>query len=181
MNEWPTLLQRAQQGDKQAYQVFLKGVLPFLQMRARHYVAAQQRDDFVQEVLLTIHRILHTYQYDLPVEPWLSGILRHKYYENWRKTAQQQRESLSDDDSWHPQVALDEDEQYGVVSRMLAPLHPLQAQALYATKVEEFSVAETASLMQRSSSWVKVNVHRAIQLLKNELTEAETAPGASDE
>ncbi|GHG73404.1 hypothetical protein GCM10010919_26160 [Alishewanella longhuensis] len=171
MNEWPALLQRAQQGDKQAYHTFLKAVVPFLRMRARRYVAPQQLDDFVQDVLLTLHRILHTYQGDLPVEPWLSGILKHKHYESWRQTAQERTQSLAEDESWHPTVELDEDEQYSAVSRLLAPLSEVQAQALYATKVEELSITETATLLQRSAVWVKVNVYRAIQLLRTELAE----------
>lgn len=171
MNEWPALLERAQQGDKQAYDAFLRAVVPFLRLRGRRYVTPQQLDDFVQDTLLTLHRILHTYQYDLPVEPWLSGILRHKYYESWRKTKQTQYETLTEDDSWHPVVSLDEDDQFVAVSRLLSPLNQAQAQALYATKVEELSVAETATLVKRSTAWVKVNVHRAIQLLQTELTE----------
>lgn len=171
MNEWPALLQRAQQGDKQAYHTFLKGVVPFLRLRARRYVGPQQLDDFVQDTLLTLHRILHTYQYDLPVEPWLSGILRHKYYESWRQASNAHNQPLTEDDSWHPVVELDEDEQFVAVSRLLAPLNDVQAQVLYATKVEELSLAETATLVQRSTAWVKVNVHRAIQLLRTELNE----------
>ncbi|MCB5227189.1 sigma-70 family RNA polymerase sigma factor [Alishewanella sp. 16-MA] len=171
MNDWQVLLERAQQGDKQAYSAFLSAIVPFLRMRARRYVPAQHLDDFVQETLLTVHRILHTYQVGLPVEPWLSGILRHKYFESRRQIAANEHQSLSDEDSWQPSVPLDEDEQYQAVSHLLAPLNAAQAQVLYATKVEELSIDETANLMQRSSSWVKVNVFRAIQLLRSELHE----------
>lgn len=102
------------------------------------------------------------YQYDLPVEPWLSGILRHKHYESWCQAGNSHNQPLAEDDSWHPVVELDEDEQFAAVCRLLAPLNDRQAQALFATKVEELSVSETASLMQRSTAWVKVNVHRAV-------------------
>jgi len=172
MNDWPGLLQRAQQGDKQAYHRFLVAILPFLRLRARRYVTAQQVEDFVQDTLLTLHRILHTYQYDLPVEPWLSGILRHKYYESWRHEEYGKHQPLAEDESWHPTIELDEDIQYNAVSHLLAPLSEEQAMALYATKVEELSVSETATLMARSSAWVKVNVHRAIHLLRTELYES---------
>ncbi|WP_423187243.1 RNA polymerase sigma factor [Alishewanella sp. d11] len=171
MNEWPALLQRAQLGDKQAYQRFLTEALPFLRSRARRYVSAQQVEDLVQDVLLTVHRILHSYQYDLPVEPWLSGILRHKYYESWRELAKGTWQPLAEDDSWHPVADFAEESQADAVTRVLAPLNAEQAQALFATKVAELSVQETANLMQRSVAWVKVNVHRAIVLLRTELTE----------
>ncbi|CAM5190402.1 sigma-70 family RNA polymerase sigma factor [Alishewanella longhuensis] len=171
MNEWPALLQRAQQGDKQAYHRFLTAVLPFLRVRARRYVTAQHVEDFVQDVLLTLHRILHTYQYDLPVEPWLSGILRHKYYESWRQLPYGAHQPLADDESWHPAQAFEEESQERAVRRLLAPLSEEQALVLYATKVEELSVSETANLVQRSTAWVKVNVHRAIMLLRAELHE----------
>lgn len=171
MNEWPTLLQQAQQGDKQAYQRFLQSILPFLRARARRYVAAQQVEDFVQDVLLTVHRILHTYQYDLPVEPWLSGILRHKYYESWRQAGYGIHQPLAEDESWHPVTHFEEETQEQAVNRVLASLSEEQAFVLYATKVEELSVLETANILQRSVAWVKVNVHRAILLLRTELQE----------
>ena len=76
MDEWSTLLVRAQQGDNAAYERFLRQAVPFIKRRGRRYVNSDQLDDLVQESLLTIHRVLHSYQPGLPVEPWISGILR---------------------------------------------------------------------------------------------------------
>lgn len=169
MTEWPVLLQRAQQGDKQAYHAFLTAIVPFLRQRGRRYVSTQQLDDFVQEVLLTVHRVLHTYEYALPVEPWLSGILRYKYYESYRRAQQHQCVPLPDDDSWQPAVAYCDTEQENAVATILAPLPAIQARLVYATKVEEISIAEAATRFEKSIAWVKVNVHRSLLLLRDEL------------
>lgn len=169
MDEWSTLLVRAQQGDNAAYERFLRQAVPFIKRRGRRYVNSDQLDDLVQESLLTIHRVLHSYQPGLPVEPWISGILRHKFYENRRQQLRQQAETYPEDDSWHPTVVADHADQAEALQRLLSPLTDLQAEVLYATKVEEMSVAETANMMQRSVAWVKVNVHRALVLLRNEI------------
>ena len=56
------LMAAAQTGDKTAYQTLLRDCVPLIRAIARRKgVSADQVDDVVQEVLLTIHRARQTY------------------------------------------------------------------------------------------------------------------------
>lgn len=53
-------------------------------------------DDLFQEVFLTVHRRLHTYRSDQPLEPWLFGICM-RIVSNHRRLAYLRRERPSSD------------------------------------------------------------------------------------
>jgi RNA polymerase sigma-70 factor (ECF subfamily) len=183
----PTLeirLMAALAGDQQAYALFLRECLPYLRARATKLVDSNMRDDLVQETLIAIHKVKHTYDNSCPVRPWLAGIMRFKAKEAWRKAKNRHAFISLDDDS----IALI-DAQYPnannadaqdaeiinlaeLTAQLNAHLKPESAQALIATKIKGHSVEATAKTMGRTPSWVKVTVHRAIKTLRNELMEA---------
>jgi DNA-directed RNA polymerase specialized sigma24 family protein len=72
---WGELLATAQAGDADAYRLFLRSIVPFVQAVARHRTCSEDMAAaVVEDVLLTVHRVRHTYQPGLPVTPWLARI-----------------------------------------------------------------------------------------------------------
>ena len=68
--QWPALMARAQAGDRAAYNQLLKAMVPAI----RALVCKKIRDevlveDVIQETLLAIHRVRHTYDPQRPILP----------------------------------------------------------------------------------------------------------------
>ncbi|HBR69932.1 MAG TPA: hypothetical protein DEA55_11210, partial [Rhodospirillaceae bacterium] len=73
--EWNGWAAAAQQGDKRAYAALLKGIAPFIRgMITGGLANADWADDIVQEVLISVHKSLHTWSPDRPFRPWLAAI-----------------------------------------------------------------------------------------------------------
>lgn len=163
---WTVLIIQAQAGDKAAYGQLLQDLLPWLQQQARHLVSPAQADDVVQEALLGLHRVLHTYDAARPLTPWLYGILRFKAKESWRQAMRHQHDELMEE----TELAIDGvlSEQLGArhdALKLLARLSPQQAQVLQLTQIKGLSAKEAAQVTGQTVAWVKVNVHRALKKL----------------
>ena len=72
------LMERAQQGDKEAFQALFVDIGPLITRFVRRRVFDQAEvDDVCQEALIAIFKSRHTYQLTLPFEPWLFAIVRN--------------------------------------------------------------------------------------------------------
>ena len=67
---WSTLMARAQDGDEVAYRRLLEDATPYLRsLAARHRALAGETEDVVQDILLTLHAVRHTYDPGRPFGP----------------------------------------------------------------------------------------------------------------
>ena len=87
----------AQAGDRAAYERLLREILPFL----RALLARQQRtpdriEDVVQDVLLTVHRVRHTYDPARPFGHWLAAIARRRSIDALRRRGRTEAAEISD-------------------------------------------------------------------------------------
>jgi len=74
---WSSLMARAQDGDQAAYRQLLYEIAGYLRsLVAQHHRNPTDVEDTVQDVLLTIHTIRHTYDPSRPFGPWLVTIAR---------------------------------------------------------------------------------------------------------
>jgi len=168
------LLAAALTGDNSAYRTFLHQSLPYLRSCARRMVSVDMQDDLVQETLIAVDKVHHTFDVNYPVRPWLAGIMRMKAREAWRKQ-RPHGSHVSLDDLDHEALTSNEEEHSGAVidlASLTARFNPETSRALIATRLHGQSIEETAIELGKSTSWVKVTVHRAIKLLRNELMEA---------
>ena len=82
---WPVLMARAQEGDGAAYRRPLIEIAPYLRLLARRYHRdARDVEDSVQDILLTVHNIRHTYDPVRPLKPWLVAIGRRRIIDRLR-------------------------------------------------------------------------------------------------
>lgn len=69
-DDWSLLMVRGQDGDQAAYRQLLKSVTPYLRALARRAgLPPDDCEDGVQDVLMTIHAIRHTYDPARPFTP----------------------------------------------------------------------------------------------------------------
>ena len=83
-------MRAAQCGDRAAYVQLVRKITPLLQrvLRIRHgFLQAADRDDLMQDVLLSLHRAMATYDSRREFVPWLMAIVRNKVVDRARRFA----------------------------------------------------------------------------------------------
>ena len=170
--DWGTLLAAAQRGDSSAYRAFLEAILPFARSIARRHLRSEdQVEDAVQEALLTIHRVRHTYEPGRPAEPWVAAIVRRRAIDAARRARRIGTRETFDKAALetfaNPQAnKVEAAEAADSVGRLMETLTPKQREALELVKLKEMSLAEASAASGQSIGALKVNVHRAIQRLR---------------
>ncbi|MGH6633133.1 MAG: sigma-70 family RNA polymerase sigma factor, partial [Sphingopyxis sp.] len=148
---WGDLLAAAQRGDSDAYRRFLIAVTPFIRALARRRVHADDAaEDVVQETLLTVHRVRHTYEPGRPVEPWLAAIAGRRSIDALRRSSRTGAREVHDPASYEtfaePAANIVEagssepGESARTLARLMAELPPRQKEALELTKLKELSL-----------------------------------------
>lgn len=70
--ELAALMRAVQEGDGAAYGRLLKAVAPRIRrVAAGKWTGTEDPDDLVQDVLLSLHQVRHTYDQGRPFLPWL--------------------------------------------------------------------------------------------------------------
>jgi RNA polymerase sigma-70 factor (ECF subfamily) len=171
-DRWSDLLAAAQRGDADAYRSFLNAIVPFVRGIARRQAWSEDvADDIVQDVLLTIHRVRHTYQPGRPVEPWLAAIAVRRSIDAIRKRGRITRQEISNDAAYetfadpHANEPLDTDPSRAL-SRMTEGLSQGQKEALELVKIRELTLAEASLISGQSIASLKVSIHRAMKKLR---------------
>ena len=175
--EWSRLMAAAQAGDRAAYEQLLREILPLLRAIAgRWHRTPDRAEDVVQDILLTIHRVRHTYDPSRPLSHWLATIAKRRAIDGLRRRGRTQKFEVFDEQAYvtFADPAANKD----MAARDRAPglgaaisvLPESQREALELLKLQELSLAEASKLSGKSISALKVNVHRAIKSLRATLT-----------
>ena len=171
------LLALAQQGDADAYRAFLGEIAPFARALARRRSGSEDiAEDVVQDVLLTVHRVRHTYEPGRPVKPWLAAIVARRSIDAMRKRGRSAAREVHDPAAYEtfadPQANKDGAEDAArSVARATSGLSPGQKEALELVKLKEMTLAEASALSGQSVSSLKVNIHRALKKLRRDHSE----------
>jgi RNA polymerase sigma-70 factor (ECF subfamily) len=163
----------AQGGDGAAYRRLLGAVAPFVRYAGRRRgLDAAAAEDLAQDVLLTLHRVRHTYDPGRPFVPWLLAITQRRMIDLYRRDRRIRAQEMVLPDLLETfadpaaNQILDTAEQRELLLQAMAELPPKQREALELVKLGELSVAEAATRSGQSPGAVKVNVHRAIKALR---------------
>ena len=172
--ELSALMRAAQLGDRAAYTRLVREITPLLQRLLRARVRVLQpadRDDLVQDVLLSLHRAMATYDPQREFVPWLMAIARNKMADRARRARSIANEVLVDD---LDPIGLGERfapcaESYGdpeALRQAVSRLPAGQRTAIELLKIRELSSEEAAGQTGMSSVALRVSVHRAIKALR---------------
>lgn len=175
-NTWSALMAAAQDGDRRAYERLLREIVPFLRGVARRRLRGEADvEDAVQDALLTIHQIRHTYDPARPIRPWLGAIAERRALDRVRSLGRRGAREEELTDLHHetlPGAATNDGEsrlQARDVRAAVADLPPGQRQAIELLKLEELSLAEASSRTGQSVTALKVAAHRAILALRRRI------------
>jgi RNA polymerase sigma factor (sigma-70 family) len=177
---WSALMAATQAGDRIAYDRLLREILPFV----RNIVRARQSvpdliEEIVQDVLLALHRVRHTYDPARPFLPWLAAITRHRAIDALRRTYRRAAFEVPEDIAGpaYEQFADPAVAGFDVVHatadhlcKAIACLPKTQREAVELLRLGELSLAEASQLTGRSIGALKVSTHRALGALRQQLS-----------
>lgn len=166
------LLVAARAGDTRAYGDFLQGITPLIRAAISSSVPAAQRDDVVQEILLSVHRALPTYDAKRALRPWLNAIINYRKMDFLRQLYGRNAEISADietDFAHHLVTNPTTAGELKDISRGIAQLSEKQRQVVELLRIRGYSVEETARMLGISPADVKVSAHRAAVKLKEML------------
>lgn len=174
--DWSVLMARAQSGDDIAYRRLLEDIVPYLRsIAAKRHREASDVEDSIQDILLTVHAIRHTYDPARPFGPWLVTIANRRIVDRLRRQARlrKSRETLFEsgyETFCAPQTNLQETELEGRSLRQVVERLPDgQRRAIQLLKLEEMSLKEASSVSGVSIASLKVATHRALKSLRKML------------
>jgi RNA polymerase sigma factor (sigma-70 family) len=171
-----TLMQAAQGGDTQAYVGLLKEITPRLRQIVRgqrRFLKAEDIEDIVQDVLLSLHAVRATYDPQRPFMPWLIAITRNRLADAARRYGRRaahevQVENVTFSDK-EANVDSDEYRDPEALRQAIEDLSPAQRAAIEMLKLREMSLKEAAAARGTSIGALKVSVHRAMAALRKAL------------
>ena len=175
---WGRWMACAQAGDRTAYHQLLKDIVPYLRGLSRRFVGNQSdAEDAVQEILIVVHEIRHTYEPHRPFKPWLKTIATRRCIDLLRKrTRRLQLELAQELDELHvattdatPDQALDRRQQGLALGEAVSQLPVRQREAIRLLRISELSLCEAAAQSDQSIGSLKVACHRALKSLKRAL------------
>ncbi len=174
--KWAALMVLAQGGDGASYRKLLVGITPYLRaIASRAYRNPSDAEDTLQDVLLTLHAVRHTYDASRPFKPWLAGIARHRVIDRLRALgrASTREVALELEHEAFPAAETNENLSFEAQDLHLAirALPPGQRQAVTLLKLQEKSLKEAAAVSGMSVGALKVATHRGIAALRQLLHE----------
>lgn len=178
-NHWGELMARAQDGDGSAYAVLLRELLPWLRgLAARTLGRGPELEDAVQEILLVLHSIRHTYEPGRPFKPWLATIARRRLIDLLRVRSRRLDSAggtdelvlaASPDTADGPEALAESAQRAASVRDAVAGLPPRQREAIRRLKLAEDSLDEAAQATGQTAGSLKVACHRAVHALAGRL------------
>ena len=174
---WQSLLIRSQAGNRKDYHQFLREVTPYIKgILSQTLPNTQSVHDVSQEVLLSIHRALPSYDPDRPVLPWINAIIRYRQLDFLRKWMKTQKAEIYDNELFdvicetfptpiaNKDLAIDDE-----LDKAISKLPKKQQLSLRLLKIEGLTVKEASAKTGMSESAIKVSAHRAYKTLRKNL------------
>jgi len=158
---------RAQAGDRAAYNQLLKAMVPAI----RALVCKKIRDeglveDVIQETLLAIHRVRHTYDPQRPILPWVTAIASARAIDALRHRGRRQEVLDEEELQRHPAASAEASADTDILSGYLDNLPQRQREIVESVHLREQSLAQAAAETNQSLSAVKSLLHRAMVNLR---------------
>jgi RNA polymerase sigma factor (sigma-70 family) len=173
------LMRSAQAGDTTAYRRLLMEVSSLLRRQLRRWRPNLQHsdiEDFVQDVLLSLHAVRATYDPRRPFLPWLMGIAPKRVADGVRRYARRAANEIGADrlpETFAVKSTNVSSDRYGDPQALRLAMQRLprnQRNAIEMLKLREMSLKEAAVASGASVAALKVAAHRGMKALKKALS-----------
>lgn len=167
---WPALMTQAQAGDRLAYTRLLKALVPVIRSQVRKQISDEALvEDVIQDVLLTVHRVRHTYDPAFPFLPWLMAIISARTIDTLRRRGRRQRWETSDEmlPDLPSALSAQSPDSAEELAGYLRQLPARQREIVEHVHLHEMSLTEAAAHSNLSVAAVKSLLHRALKNLRH--------------
>jgi RNA polymerase sigma factor (sigma-70 family) len=130
----------------------------------------------VQETLLTVHRVRHTYDPSRSYNAWLSAIAGRRAIDILRSHGRRDRREVHDELAYemhadHEDASADTEREQEAkrLREAIDTLPSGQREAIEQLGLKERSLAEAAQSTGRKTGALKVNLHRALKTLRDRM------------
>jgi RNA polymerase sigma-70 factor (ECF subfamily) len=171
-DEWQDWAIAAQGGDKKSYSKLLTALAPYIRNVIIKSLSNQDAaEDIAQEVLISIHKSLGSYQADRPFKPWLMAIVNFRRTDYLRKhyAQRQDKTTTTDDNPEFLAANVTNPTNLGELKDIEAALQTLpeqQRRIFSMIKIQGFTAQEVANELDMNESAVKVSAHRTMKKLQ---------------
>ena len=167
------LMRQSLAGDQRAYAALLQEtsrlLRPFL---AKRLSFANEVDDLLQEILISVHKARHTYDGNRPYKPWVYAIAKFRLQDHLRAHYSDQLHRAYDlaemEEFLHENVT-ETAISYESINEEVQKLPEKQATILRLMHQEGYTAKEVAEKIGMKESAVKVAAHRAYKVLRQKL------------
>ncbi len=176
---WRGWMRAAQAGDQAAYRRLLAELAPWIRATAIAMLRDRaEAEDAVQDALLTLHQVRHTYDPSRPFKPWLATVARRRILDRMdglRRRASRHAPIEAAEQLGSETSGADGPNRHASgleaaeLRAAIASLPPGQRQALELLKLQEKSLLEAAAETGLSVTALKVATHRAIANLRRRM------------
>ncbi|WP_034642235.1 RNA polymerase sigma factor [Desulfovibrio inopinatus] len=183
-----TLVQSAQNGDAAAFTELVKSNQQHVAAVCAGHVPFDKVEEVAQEAFVRAYQSLNRFRGDAPFRNWLSVLAVRSCHDYWRKSYRNKEHPAStlgsDDEHFLERIAdtgptLEEEAEKRQAIRLLHyaldGLSPTDRMVVTLTHLEEYTVAETAKILDLSVANVKVRAFRARKKLRKLLAELDPA------
>lgn len=164
------LMKKSQNGDGSSYTELLNSLNLFLKNYLRKRIFIENEiDEVTQEILLAVHKSLHTYDPEKSFMSWFLAIAEYKiidYIRNFKKNSN--HVDLNSISNFLAASNLDSDLKIDI-EKAINSLSPKERNVLLLIKADGQSINEVARQLNLSEANVKVIAHRAYLSLKTYL------------
>jgi RNA polymerase sigma-70 factor (ECF subfamily) len=173
MTDFADLMRKTLQGDKPAYSSLLRETAKILRPYiAKRIFQKQDAEDVLQEILIAIHKVKHTYDGNRAYLPWAYAIANYKIQDRLRKLYSDPlrnsaeliiAENNSEENVTKSGLA------YEDIAKEVEKLPQKQAKILRLIHKDGYTAKEVAAQIGMTESAVKVAAHRAYKVLRKKL------------
>jgi RNA polymerase sigma-70 factor (ECF subfamily) len=169
------LMRSAQGGNEGAYERLLRELAPLIGRMIRRQVAflsPSDREDLLQDVLLSMHAARKSYDPARPFVPWLRAIAVNRAIDFMRRQSRRGTGQVLTDDiaaaiaDDHAGDAVTRYDALDALRRAISMLPQGQRSAIELLKLREMTLVEAAAMTGMSISALKASVHRAVGNLR---------------
>lgn len=169
------LMRAAQDGDRQSYEILLGELTPVIgRMVGRRWAGGVDKDDVVQDVLVSLHAVRHTYDPDRPFLPWLKTIAGNRLVDAQRRAIRRAAHEVVVDTppetfSHPPTNTAEEAGDPEALHAAIRRLPKGQRNAVEMLKLRELTLKEASAESGMTVAALKVAMHRALKSLRTTL------------
>ena len=181
--QWGAWMACAQQGDRQTYHALLVAIAPYLRSIARRLLGQEQdAEDVVQEILIVVHDIRHTYEPCRPFKPWLATIATRRCIDQLRRRTRRLQHEIAEDGDLDfasttfesPEHRMERNQSDRDLREAVDGLPDRQREAIRLLRLQELTLHEAAARSDQSVGSLKVACHRAIKGLQRAMAHKES-------